>query len=219
MEILPSVMSQNFGDMSDKVAKVVDSVKWIQIDVMDGVFTPTKSWPYTEGSISDLENIKAIRTDDLRIDVHLMVKDPEEVIPRYVEFGADRIVFQYESTKKYSEIIKSLDDEEVELYVSLLMDTPVSVIDELIGDIDGVRLMSVRKIGHYGQPFDKEVLEKIKEVKEKYPGLPVSVDGGVDLENIESLIEAGAEDFVVGSAIFGHDDPKVEIEKFKALTE
>lgn len=217
MEIVPAIIGKNIKEIGEKVVAVFPDVKWVQIDVMDGVFAPTKSWPYTEGSISDLEKIDAIRKDDQKIEVHLMVKDPEKVISKYVEYGADRIVFHVEATKKSSEIIKFLEDEEVEVAVSLLMSTPISVIDDLIGEIDSVQFMSIDKIGSYGQPFDKKVLNRIKDTKEKYPGLSISVDGGVSLDNAKSLLDAGAEDLIIGSALFNNGNPKSEILKFRAL--
>ena len=217
MEIVPAIIGKNIKEIAEKVEQVSDSVKWVQIDVMDGVFSPTKSWPYTEGSISDLSKIDAIRKDDQKIEIHLMVQDPEKIIPEFVEYGADRIVFHYEATKKYSEIIRFLENEEVEVAVSLMMSTPISAIDHLIGEIDSVQFMSIDKIGSYGQPFDEKVLGRIKNTKEKYPGLSISVDGGVSLENAKKILDAGAEDLIIGSAIFGKDDPKSEILKFNNL--
>ncbi|HRY62789.1 MAG TPA: hypothetical protein P5056_03410 [Candidatus Paceibacterota bacterium] len=217
MEIVPAIIGKNIKEVEDKVTKVLGSVKWIQIDVMDGIFSPTKSWPYTEGAISDLSKIDAIRNDDQKIEVHLMVKDPEKVIPQFVEYGADRIVFHYEATKNSSEIIKFLENEEVEVAVSLMMSTPISAIDELIGEIDSVQFMSIDKIGSYGQPFDKKVFNRIKDTKEKYPGLSISVDGGVSLQNAKELLDAGAEDLVIGSAIFDKSNPEEEVFKFKNI--
>ncbi|HBM46056.1 MAG: ribulose-phosphate 3-epimerase [Parcubacteria group bacterium GW2011_GWF2_38_76] len=217
MEIVPAIIGKNIKEIEDRVTKVLGEVKWIQIDVMDGIFTPQKSWPYTEGAISDLAKIDAIRSDEQKIEIHLMVQDPEKVISEFVEYGADRIVFHYEATKNYSEIINFLENEEVEVAVSIMMSTPISAIDELIGEIDSVQFMSIDNIGSYGQPFNELVLDRIKDTKEKYPGLSISVDGGVSLENAKSLIDAGAEDLIIGSAIFGKDNPKSEILKFKEL--
>jgi ribulose-phosphate 3-epimerase len=218
MEIVPAIIGKNIKEIAEKVEQVSGATKWVQIDVMDGVFAPTKSWPYTEGDISELSQIDAIRKDELKIEIHLMVKDPEKVVAKYVEHGADRIVFHFEATEKYVEMIKFLEAEEVEVAVSFLLDTPSCKVDEFIGDVDGVQFMSIKEIGSYGQDFEEKVFEKIMETKEKYPGLPLSVDGGVNLKNGKRLLESGVEDLVVGSAIFRADDPKAEILKFKSLS-
>lgn len=217
MEIVPAIIGKNIKEIAEKVNAVSGSVKWVQIDVMDGVFAPTRSWPYTEGDVSELSQIDAIRKDDLKVEIHLMVKEPEKVVAKYVEYGADRIVFHFEATEKYDEIIKFLEGEEVEVAVAFNYDTPSCAVDEFIGDVDGVQFMSIKEIGSYGQEFQEKVFEKIMDTKEKYPGLPLAVDGGVNLNNGKRLLEVGVEDLVVGSAIFRAEDPRAEIEKFKSL--
>lgn len=218
MEIIPAIIGKNIREIRDKVEKVQDFVRWIQIDIMDGIFVPTKSWPYTDGEFSDLMDIDYIRTDTLRLEFHLMVQNPEDIIEKLVESGADRIIFHYESTERAQEIIRFLEEEEVECGISFKFETDISVVDKYLPDIDLVQFMSISEIGSYGQEFQEGVIEKIKNLKERHPGLVISVDGGVNIENIKNLKDAGAENFVVGSGIFGEGKiPSEEIERLKKV--
>ena len=217
MNIIPAIIGKNIEEIRDKVEEVQNHVKWIQIDVMDGIFTPQKSWPYIEGEFSDLELIDSIRKDELKLEFHLMVERPEEIVSELVSCGADRIIFHQEATERADEIIKYLEDEEVGCGIALKFDTELSTIDKYLPDIDLVQLMSIREIGSYGQKFEEGVFKKIINLKKKHPGLEISVDGGVSLEDIERLKAAGVENFVVGSAIFGSEDIIGSIEKFKEI--
>lgn len=226
-EIIPAVIGKNFKEVGEKIEKVsrlrqgfggqAGLAKWVQIDVTDGAFAPSKNWPIGEGAVSDLAEITTIQTDDLKIEVHLMVENPEDYIQDWIEYGADRILVHAESVKNYGEIYEQLDGEGIELGVVLNLATPLSVLEKFAGRFDLVQLMSIAEIGFYGHGFEEKVLEKIAELREVYPGLQINVDGGVNLKNAGKILEAGANNLVVGSALFEVKDIKSEFLKFKKL--
>ncbi|MEI6296646.1 MAG: ribulose-phosphate 3-epimerase [bacterium] len=217
MEIIPAIIGKNIVEIKDKIDKIKGQTKWIQIDVMDGNFVPTRSWPYTTGDIEELALVDSIRKDDTKLEVHLMVENPEYVLEDWISFGADRIIFHYEATSNIKEIIETLEDEEIECGIALKMDTDVCVLDDFLGDFDLIQLMSIDEIGSYGKEFQESVIEKIIQLKETHPGIRISVDGGVSLENAQELIDVGAENLVVGSAIFNSEDIPKTILKFKKI--
>lgn len=218
MNIIPAIIGKNIEEIKQKVEAVQDYVKWVQIDMMDGVFVPTKSWPFSAGDISEIKEIDKIRKDELKVEFHLMVKDPEDIVRKLIEYGADRIIVHFESTNDIFRITKELFYEEVECVLSLMAETPVSVLEKYLGEFDGVQLMSIKEIGSYGKGFDDSVYNKIKDIKNNFPGVKISVDGGVSAENIKKLAESGVESFAIGSAIFGEGKlPAEEIKKLRSL--
>ena len=221
MEIIPAVIGKDFDEVEEKVLAVEDFVNWVHLDIMDGVFTPSESWPYFDikDAPKELEYIDFIRTENLKAEVHLMVKHPERDLDKWIEAGADRILVHYESTdeKITSDILDELSDNEIEAGIVLKYETPIDVLDKFIDRLDIVQLMSIDKIGAYGLPFEQGIYEKIKSLRAKYPGVTISVDGGVSLENARELIAAGADDLIAGSAIFKSDNIEETIKKFHGI--
>jgi len=218
MEIIPAIIGKDFSEIKNKIESVKDHVRWVQIDVMDGKFAASKNWPYNgEGKVSDLDSIECLKNDKVKIEAHLMVEDPENYIEEWVEYGADRIIIHVEATKKMGEIMAQLEESETELGVALKLETPISVLKDYAGELDTIQLMSIAEIGYYGHGFEKNVLSKIRVLRAKYPGVTIAVDGGVNLENAKSILDAGADNLVIGSAIFDAPEISTQIEKFSAL--
>ncbi len=222
MEIIPAIIGKNFDEVEEKILLVEDFVKWVHIDVMDGLFTPVESWPYLDikEAPKDLEYIDFIRTDNLRAEVHLMVKHPEKSISKWIEAGADRVMIHYESTSedRIMEALDELNDGEVESGIVLKLETPIEVLDKFIDKLDVIQLMSIGHIGFYGHPLDEAIYDKIKSLRTKYPGVTISIDGGVNLDNASKLSKAGTDNLVVGSAIFRSQNLEQTIKDFKNIS-
>ena len=154
--------------------------------------------------------------EKLDYEFDLMVNRPEDVVEHWVETGATRIILHVESKGNIDEAISKLEDK-AEVGIALNMDTPIEIIEKYSDKITVVQLMAINQIGFQGQEFNEGVLERIRAVKSKYPQLAISVDGGVNLHNAKALIEAGADRLIVGSAIFGADNPIDEIQKFNRI--
>ncbi len=231
IEIIPAILSKNYEDLKNKIALVRNLVPLVQIDISDGIFTPSKTWPFSSSGIDDIKFKKILNEEegipfweDIDFELDLMVVKALENFDIYSKLGPKRIVFHIEAVgdlKEFKEYIEAIDiyiREAIEIGVAINIETPLEQIFPLINDIDFVQCMDIDKIGYQGQKFDKKVLENIKILKEKFPDLIISVDGGVSLENAPALIRAGASRLIIGSSIFNTEDIIETIEKFKSLT-
>jgi ribulose-phosphate 3-epimerase len=208
-EIIPAILPQDFREVEDKMAQVKGIVSLVQIDVCDGKFVPSYTWPYKKHD----ENFDAILREergmpfweDVDFEADLMIKDPEHHILQWVAAGASRIVLHLESTENLDKCIAELKDL-VEIGIGIGLETPIEKLAPYIHDIQFVQCMGISKIGFQSQPFDNRVLQKLKDLLAAYPNTVLSVDGGVNLETAPLLIEAGAQRLVVGSALFNSDN-------------
>jgi ribulose-phosphate 3-epimerase len=220
VEIIPAILPKDFAELTDKVGLIKGFAKTVQIDICDGQFVPNATWPYKK---RDDSFEKIIHEDegmpewkDLNYEFDLMVNRPEEVVTDWVSAGAMRVIVHAEARGNVSEAIALLRDR-AEIGIALNIETPISIIEPYADQIQFVQCMGIDNIGFQHQQFDEKVIAKVREVKAKFPHLPVSVDGGVSLESAPKLIAAGANRLVVGSAIFNDENPIDAIQRFKRL--
>lgn len=224
-EIIPAILVDDFEELQEKIELIKLGTKRIQIDICDGQFTPHATWPYRkpdnnfEMLIREDQSLPGWETIDYEFD--LMVNKPEVVVDDWVSVGATRIVLHAEAKGNIVKAIEILADR-VEVGIALNIDTPVSTIqminDQLKdGSISFVQLMGIDHIGFQGQEFDQKVIDKVSEVKRAYPDMPISIDGGVNLETAQDLIGAGANRLVIGSAILNAESPLNALEEFQNL--
>jgi len=220
IEIIPAVLPRDFYELKDKLELIKDVAKTAQIDVCDGQFVPTATWPYKR---QDDSYEKILREEDglpgwekLTFEIDLMINYPERIVDEWVTAGATRIIIHVEAKGDIMGAIMNLKDK-VEVGIALGMETPIDVIEQYKEHVTSVQLMGIDNIGLQGQAFDINVIEKVKAVKARYPELRVSVDGGVSLDTAPLLVEAGVDRLVVGSAIFKSDNPIEAVGKFKRL--
>ncbi|MCH7529747.1 hypothetical protein IIB50_01380 [Patescibacteria group bacterium] len=232
IEIIPAVMPKNLNDLESVLSRLVKLVPLIQIDVMDGKFVPSKNFPYEVGTIIEFKDIisgekKFPFIADIDFEVDLMVDKPEEVIDDWIDIGARRIIVHIESAANIKNILRDViakvtesedsDISAVEIGLAINTTTSNNALSPYITDIDFVQFMGIEKIGYQGQPFDERVIQKIVDLHRAHPEIIISVDGGVTLETAPSLIKAGANRLVSGSAILQSDDIEETIEQFKTL--
>ncbi len=212
VKISPSILSADFSKLGEEIINVDKAgADFIHIDVMDGNFVPNIS--------IGLPVIKSIRNKTEKVfDVHLMIENPSRYIDEFVDAGADIITIHYEAEKHIDRAIEYIKSKGVKAGVSLNPGTPTYVLKDIIEKLDLVLIMSVNP-GFGGQKFIPYALNKIKEVKEMSlevnKDLLIEVDGGVDKNNSKSIIEAGANVLVAGSAIFGDGNLKENIEAIR----
>jgi ribulose-phosphate 3-epimerase len=230
VEIIPAIIPKSFGDLKEKMSLVSELVPIAQIDVMDGVFVPSKSWPHMRNPDPDFTAILKEENgfpfwETIDFEVDLMVSNPEQVWQNWLLAGAKRIIVHAESSKNlkglFDVIKKKLPSEDSLLYtevgVALNIDTPNEQIYPLIPVVDFVQFMGIAKIGFQGEPFDERVLAKIADLRGKYPNATISIDGGVNKENAVALVKAGVNRLVVGSALFGSENISEELMNFQSL--
>lgn len=197
--IAPSILSADFGRLQDEVASIEDSADWLQLDVMDGHFVPNLSFGAPVA--------KWIKTR-LHLDVHLMVENPADRIAEFQAIGAKHITFHAEAVKDTATrraLIKAIRSTGATAGIALNPETPVSAIDDVVGEVDMVLVMSVHP-GFGGQQFISDVLKKVEALRDKHPTLMIQIDGGIDHVTAAKARAAGANNLVAGSYIFRASD-------------
>lgn len=198
----PSILSADFSRLGEQIRELDEAgAQYVHIDVMDGRFVPSISF--------GVPIIKSIRDCSERIfDVHLMIEEPERYIADFVDAGADLITVHAESCIHLDRTIDSVKEKGILAGVALNPSTPLSVLDYLLPKVDMVLIMTVNP-GYGGQKLIPYTVQKIRDLKEMVDrqGLKtdIEVDGGVNLFNVEELMDAGANIIVAGSAIFDGD--------------
>jgi len=212
--IAPSILSADFGNLQRDIEMINQSeADWFHVDVMDGVFVPNISFGFPV-----MAAVKKHATKPL--DVHLMIVEPNKFIPEFAKAGADRITVHYEACTHLHRTIQLIKASGCKAGVALNPHTPVTLLQDVIEDLDLVLIMSVNP-GFGGQAFIHNTYKKIQDLKRLVQGvneeLIIEVDGGVGLPNLASLIAAGANAFVAGNAIFADENPTEMISKMKSL--
>lgn len=205
VEISPSILSADFGQLNKEVASIEKYSDRIHYDVMDGHFVPN----LTIGA----PVLKHLKTK-LPIEAHLMISNPEQYVEDFAKAGATTILVHQEATNHLHRLIYQIKDLGVKAGVVLNPATPLMMIEDILDDLDQVLLMTVNP-GFGGQSFIKSVLPKIAELREAMPDLDIEVDGGVNDKTVKAVVEAGANVLVSGSYIFGAKDRKKAIEKLR----
>lgn len=224
-EIIPAVMPTYYGHLKDTVRRVAHLVDWVQLDVMDGKYTTSKSWPYMNKG-NHFQNVMNGEEglpfwEEVNYSVDLMTLTPHEEAVRWADAGAARIILHYSSFKDsvtLRETIEMLQARSVEIGIAIMPGSDVSVLEPFKNLIDEVQCMGIKNIGFQGEPFDERVVATIKNVRTSFPHIRVAVDGSVNPDTIGILYEAGATRFAVGSYILDAQAiPQERIEVLEAI--
>lgn len=210
--IIPAIIPTSYDDLVQTVARL-QGLPEVHVDVVDGKFVPSISWPYIEND--DVRTAyEMLRPFSLEVD--LMVENPLNVVQAWLEAGADQLVFHIE-TISVAQLEHFTQSHDVTVGVALSSETLLEELFPYLSFVEYVQVMGIAHIGAQGQPFDRSVIERIKTIKEKYPALPLSIDGSVNENTLSQLKDLGLHRFIVGSAIIGCSDPKRVYQDFTKL--
>ncbi|MCB0688175.1 MAG: ribulose-phosphate 3-epimerase [Saprospiraceae bacterium] len=212
--IAPSLLAADFTNLGAAVEMVNNSeADWLHIDIMDGVFVPNISYGF-----SVVEPVGKLSKKPL--DVHLMIVNPEKYIERFRDAGAEYITVHYEACPHLHSTIQQIKSSGAKAAVAINPHTPVHLLYDVLEDLDMVLIMSVNP-GFGGQKFIYRSLHKIRELKHEIINRNlatlIEVDGGIGLQNAETIIKAGADALVAGSSIFKAENPSETIHRLKSL--
>jgi ribulose-phosphate 3-epimerase len=201
VKIAPSILSSDFGRLAEEIAAVErGGADWIHVDVMDGRFVPNIT-------IGPVVVAGARRATRLPLDVHLMIEDPDRYLEAFAKAGADVLTVHAEACRHLHRTIQQIRSLGVKAGVALNPGTPLSAVEEVLGDLDLLLIMSVNP-GFGGQAFIPSSVDKVRRARALLDGFgtraELEVDGGVDASNVAELSRAGATVLVAGSAVYGH---------------
>jgi len=213
--IAPSVLSADFANLQRDIEMINNSeADWFHIDIMDGVFVPNISF-----GMPVLEAIT--RHAKKTIDVHLMIVNPDQYIKTFAQLGATNLTVHFEACTHLHRTLQAIKAEGMKAGIAVNPHTSVSLLEDVINDVDVVCLMSVNP-GFGGQSFIEKTYDKVKQLKEiitrNGASTLIEIDGGVSDKNARQLVEAGADVLVAGNYVFRAEDPVATIASLKKLT-
>ncbi|MDD5700944.1 MAG: ribulose-phosphate 3-epimerase [Dehalococcoidales bacterium] len=206
VRVIPAILTEDPQSLKSMLAQVEAFTDYVQIDIMDGRFVPSKSITW-----------KQIAENKPRIiwEAHLMVERPEKHLSGFKEAGASKAIFHFEAADPET-VIAAARKLDMAVGLAVNPETPVSAVSPLLDKIDSLLLLSVHP-GFYGASFIPEVLDKIADLRRISPDLRIGIDGGIKESNISLIAVKGVDEIFVGSAIFLQPDPASSYRKLLSL--
>ncbi|MDA9201705.1 ribulose-phosphate 3-epimerase [Flavobacteriaceae bacterium] len=214
IKIAPSMLAADFANLERDIQMVNQSeADWFHLDIMDGVFVPNISF--------GMPVLKAMTQHTKKtLDVHLMIVDPDRYIETFAEIGADVLTVHAEACTHLHRTLQAIKDTGMQAGVALNPHTPVSVLEDVIADIDVVCIMSVNP-GFGGQKFIQNTYAKVRKLRTMIAAHKsatlIEIDGGVNATNCTDLVEAGADVLVAGSFVFSSENPTETIKNLRQV--
>lgn len=219
--IVPAILPNTFEELEVGLARLVGGPTYVQLDVCDGMFVTSRTWPLNPRDRAHFAEI--IKGDeglpywqDFNFEVDLMVHNPEKHVGQWVAAGVDRVVFHLESRHSWSELTDAVGDT-AEVGLAIDLDPPYEKLSQYVSKVDYLQVMGITRLGRQGTELDERVYALIERVRHDFPDVTLQVDGGVTLENAKSLLDAGVDRLVVGSAIVRDVSPQDAYRRFVDL--
>jgi ribulose-phosphate 3-epimerase len=213
-QIVPSILSADFARLADEIGRVERAgVEMLHVDIMDGHFVPNLTMgPPVVASIRKVTKLK--------LDLHLMIEDPDTYAPMFIEAGADMISVHQEACRHLDRTLRLIRSEGARPGVVLNPATPICMLEDVLDLVDHVLIMSVNP-GFGGQEFIPRSLDKIRALaarrRQERLNFAIEIDGGVSRENVETIVRSGCDWLVAGSAVFHSADPAATVKEMQHL--
>jgi ribulose-phosphate 3-epimerase len=209
VRITPSILNADFSQLNSEIKKISEVADLLHLDVMDNVFVPNFTFDFEAAS-------KIIEESTLAVDAHLMVADVDEIAVQYAEIGCASVTIHAEATRNIGQTLKNIRAAGSRASLGIKPGTEIDAYEEFVDQLDMFLIMTVEP-GFGGQKFMENMMSKVKRTRQIIGDRPIwlQVDGGVSMSTIEFALEAGADTFVVGSAVFNDPDPAAMVEKLR----
>ena len=222
-QVVPAIIPKTKEQMIEEIERVSGFADRIQIDISDGLFTRTQTWPYNGKDTDYFGDLKAEsigwpKWDNIDYEIHLMVQSPEIVALDWINSGVDTIIAHIEATPDFQNIVNICKKSEISLGIAIMPGTDSEKIKPFINDVDFIQVMGSDKLGNHGAELEEKAKEMIRKLHDQYPEKMIAVDIGVSEETAEELVSLGATKLVSGSAIFEAVHPEDVYNYFKSIS-
>lgn len=229
-EITPAILEKSFSEIKNKLTFLRGRSKCVQLDMCDGIFVESQTWPFATGGFEDADFLKIINEEeglpyweDIDFEFDLMVERAVENFDAYFKLGPKRMIFHLGAQKNLEEFENFLEGldmyarDNVELGLAFKPSDDLKIVSRLSHKVDFLQCMGSDQLGFQGETFSDKALENIKFLKKSLPGIVISVDIGINLKNAEAILVAGADRLTVGSSIWKSPDPISALQNFQSL--
>lgn len=229
-EIVPAILEKDYSEIKNKLTFLRGRAKTVQIDFCDGIFVPNKTWPFSSLGLDDMDFVNIVNEkeglpfwEEFDFEFDLMVRDAVENFDIYMKLGPKRIIFHLSAQhdlEEFEHFLEGLDmyiRDNVQIGLAFKPSDDLSVVSRLSYKVDFLQCMGIEKIGFQGEVFSLKALENLKYLKTNLPGIVISVDGGINLQNAETLLDAGADRLNIGSSLWKSPDPIGALQNFQDL--
>jgi ribulose-phosphate 3-epimerase len=211
IRITPSILNADFDHLDQEIAKIAEVSDLIHLDIMDNVFVPNFTFDFESAS-------EIIKDCPVGVDAHLMVSKVDEIAPGYARIGCASVTIHAEASENISKTLRAIRSEGARSGLAVKPNTPIDEYEQISDLVDMFLIMTVEP-GFGGQKFMSDMMDKVRATRKIIGDRPIwlQVDGGISLETIEIAVEAGADTFVAGSAVFNSDDPAHMVDALRSL--
>ena len=229
-EIIPAILEKSFNEIKNKLTALREATKCVHIDICDGRLVPSQSWPFASGGLEDFDFHKIMNEEegmpfweDFDFEFDLMVADAIDNFDLYLKLGPKRMIFHPDisgNIEEFEHFLEGLDmytRDMVEIGIAFRPSDDLSVVSRLSHKADFLHCMGSDKIGFQGEKFSDKSLENIKFLKNSLSGVVISVDIGINSQNAESILDAGADRLCIGYSIWKNKDPIGALQSFQSL--
>lgn len=220
-KVLPAIIPSNKQQLEEEINLVSAFAKEVQVDISDGIFTSTKTWPYNGQDVEYFENLKNQnegwpKWEDVDVELHLMVANPEEVLEDWISTGVSSVVCHIEATENFQKIIDIAREKNISVGIAIKPSTAIEKIQDFVSQVDFIQVMGSDNLGKHGVTLEDSAVSMIKSLQKLYPDSIIAIDIGVTVDTEDTLIEAGADKIISGGAILNSDDPEGVFEFLKS---